>query len=59
MDLFTVAIVVAVTGISAAMGAMLADAFSERALIRQHGMKITKGGLALAGIGLILMMIAS
>lgn len=59
MGLFTVAIVVAVTGISAAMGAMLADAFSERALIRQHGMKITQGGLALAAIGLMLMIATS
>jgi len=59
MSLFTVAIVVSVTGISAAMGAMVADAFSERRPIREHGMKITQGGLALAGIGLILMIAAS
>lgn len=58
MSLFTVAIVVSITGISVAVGAMLADAFSEREPIREHGMKITQGGLVLGGVGLILMMIA-
>lgn len=59
MSLFTVAIVVSIIGISAAMGAMVADAFSERGVFKEHGMKIAQVGLAAGAIGLILMMTAS
>ena len=47
-----VAIVIAIIGVSASLGAIVADVSTECGPINSYGLKAAQGGLLLAGAGL-------
>lgn len=51
-----IAIVIAIIGVSASLGAIVADLSTECGPINRYGLKAAQGGLLLAGAGLGLML---
>lgn len=51
-----IAIVLAIIGVSASLGAIVADISTECGPINRNGLKLAQGGLALAGVGLGLLL---
>lgn len=51
-----IAIVLAIIGVSASLGAIVAGVSTECGPINRHGLRVAHGGLALAGTGLGLLL---